>query len=242
MGEEDKKPEAPRQYRDDKMSFSRMGYFNTVVYNTEPEEMKSLFTDPEMGDEELMDNVEHAIQFINDMMDADMFYGKKDGEVGVGELVMKGFALERIRFEVLREDWMPVFDPFPVPGKSLVRYYDPDINPQLRSVKIRVEREETGKKVREIARVVDRDEFDLGPDKSRFLATWRNYEAEGDTVFEAADNLHELLLEESVPEKITDQVAEKFVKLIQEMGREREDYSDEELGVNQLRNAAETEE
>lgn len=107
------------------MDLTSQGYYNLIVDVAEPEELHQLFQ-PIEPDEEFgrIDDVETALSFVNDTLDADNFQHLYEHADRTQELLMKGYILESIRFNILREDWKPMFDPLPY---NPIEVYDPDV-------------------------------------------------------------------------------------------------------------------
>lgn len=107
------------------MDLTSQGYYNLIVDIAEPEELYQLFQHIEPGEElGRIDDVETAITFINDALNADNFNNLDDYADVTQELLMKGYVLETIRFDILRKDWEPMFSPFP---NNPLKYNDPDV-------------------------------------------------------------------------------------------------------------------
>lgn len=107
------------------MNLTSQGYYNLITDVADAEDMYKLFEPAEPGEKfGRLEDVETAIRYIGDSMDSDNFANPTDDEWLNEELLMKGYMLEHIRFNILREDWEPIFQPFP---HNPVQYYDPDV-------------------------------------------------------------------------------------------------------------------
>ena len=107
------------------MDLTSQGYYNLIIDVAEPEELHELFRPIEPGEEfGRIDDVETAITFINDTLNADNFKHLDGFKDMTQELLMKGYVLETIRFDILREDWEPMFSPLP---NNPLEHYDPDV-------------------------------------------------------------------------------------------------------------------
>jgi hypothetical protein len=113
------------------LNFTEMGAYNAVRFVGEPEDLLEMFRPDNPGEKYgRLEDVETAIQFIQESMDSDTFtlIGQDDQYTYefVADQLLRGYILETIRFRILREDWEPMFDPFPNPD-TIMEYAEPDV-------------------------------------------------------------------------------------------------------------------
>lgn len=190
--------------------FPPMAYYNLIVYDLSPKELYDVFTCDDRRELERIEDVEMALMYINDVLDVDNFSSPFSGDWDNEELLMKGYVLEHIRFDILRDQWEPVFSPFP---HDPLRYHDPDI-----TMSVTEDRERLWVKVRE------------HPDYSYFTLhinissqDGKYYIEEGEDKFESkyiaevCDDYH-MFVEGSdeYPVAYADEIGEKFARLLKE--------------------------
>jgi len=107
------------------IQFPPMAYYDLIVYDLTPEQLYKVFNSGDRRQLKRVEDVEMALMFINDSLDADRFNSPLSDEWNVQDLLMKGYLLERIRFRILRDAWEPQFKPFP---HDPLKYYDPDVS------------------------------------------------------------------------------------------------------------------
>lgn len=114
------------------LNFTDMGAYNIVRFIGEPEDVLQMFTPENPGETYgRLEDVETAITFINEGLGVDEFnnVGHEHGVSydEVADQMLRGYLLEKIRFQILKEDWEPMFNPLPSPD-SLNHFVEPDVS------------------------------------------------------------------------------------------------------------------
>jgi len=197
--------------------FPPMAYYNLIVYDLSPKKLYDVFTCDDRRELERVEDVEMALMYINDALDADNFNAPFSDKWNNQELLMKGYVLERIRFNILREQWEPVFSPFP---HNPLQWYDPDV-----TVVTSEEREHMWVKVREhphtnyltlhIVNSSRNDNYFIEEGENKF---------ESDYIAEVCDDYHTFVEEsDEYSEAYANEIGEKFAKLLEEYRRKTND-------------------
>lgn len=119
------------------MKLTGMGYYNLIRHTSEPKDMYDLFTPADPGEKfGRLEDIETAIRFINEGLDTDVFSSFGNNQQFSYDMIMdhmlKGYILEKMRFLILREDWEPMFSPFPNPD-TILDWMEPDVTVSGRS-------------------------------------------------------------------------------------------------------------
>ena len=95
------------------MNLTEQGYYNLIVYESDPVNIPHLFESTE--EDELynhLDDLETALDFINDRMadSRDEHFHVAETDVNLQELYMKALRLEGLRKRALGDDYEPHID------------------------------------------------------------------------------------------------------------------------------------
>lgn len=93
------------------MNLTKQGYYNLIVYDSDPEDIYHLFERTgDMKAEEYIENINTALDFIQDRFDM-REYGEgvnpEDNETSHTDLFHKAVMLEKIRYEVIGDAYEP---------------------------------------------------------------------------------------------------------------------------------------
>lgn len=203
------------------MNLTEQGYYNAVVHVAEPEDMWELFEPTVPGEDTgRLEDVETAIHYISDTLDSDNFNSPTDDQWNTQKLLMKGYILEGIRFKILREDWEPIFKPFP---SNPLKYYDPDVT--IIDRETHSERFSGWVKLRQVPShlVTSGDPrtiyiHDSRWDKDSDVDFWIDAlgtRAEGDDLEQVLNDFHDQV-EEKLGPGVADELGEKLAKFYEE--------------------------
>lgn len=199
----------------EQISFSPMGYYHLIIEDLSPKQLYKVFNTGDSRELKRIEDVEMAIKFINDTLNVDSFTSPHSDEHDVESLLMKGYLLERIRFRILREDWEPVFDPFP---REPLKYTDPDVVVEKRSdsdkvsmwIKIRNHTDSNYVTMHIHSPSESSDKFWLTD-----IDTGKRFESE--YIAELLDEYHEYLEEsKNHPDEYVDEVGKKLIDVLAE--------------------------
>lgn len=207
------------------MNLTNQGYYNAIIHVSDSETIHEFFEPVESGEfHDRLDDVEQAIQFINEMLNSDAMMNCLNSEevltVDVADLMMKGLVLERMRFRILRDEWKPVFNPLPT---NPSQHYNPDVFPEHKWIAVHFKNDEGEYVERSMIQVHDKENsglYDDNEEVTRFWVSWRGIEVESDNLVDLLDELHNKTVEQH-EEYIADQVGRKSMRLLLELQRNR---------------------